>query len=180
MKREMVSKIYIVVFVLLVNLLLGCDPNEKHVTTAYNNYQFDKQVIDRLKDYDSLAIAIEAKISMFQKDIGEDGSYRAYRYSPTNKDQEHTNKLPAGADTVAYFFNKIGANFIEGFDVFKDSTIKMSIRSTSSTTLPIIIDEALSYYPSTDSISRRAFPIRDTVLNKRWLYWARVREMGYF
>lgn len=161
--------------------LSSCQQHSKFVSETYSSFHFDQRVIDKLPDYDSLANAIVAVMPLFQKSINVKESYRSYRYRPDSSDTESFHTLPEGAgESITRLYNKIGKEFIEGFDVFTDSTIKISIRSTNSTTVPVVVDEALSYYPAAKGIQKRTFPIRDTLLNKHWQYWARIREMSYF
>jgi hypothetical protein len=37
--------------------------------------------------------------------------------------------------------------------------------------------ERISYYPSGKNIPKRAFPIKDTVLDSRWQYWIAFDEV---
>ena len=102
---------------------------------------------------------------------------------PTTKVQETEvfKRLPpkAGVDIDPYF-TKPGKNFIYGFDVFKDSTIKIYIRSSTSDTAQLDIEENLSYYPAGSNMRRREFPVKDTILNKHWQYWARFSKQRLF
>ena len=90
-------------------------------------------------------------------------------------------KLPRdGAVKINEYFTQLGKNFIYGFDLFKDGTIKIYIRSSPSKTSQVDIEENLSYYPVGSNISRREFPVKDSILNKHWQYWIRFNKQGLF
>ena len=100
---------------------------------------------------------------------------------PLSNEADVFTKLPPEAATkIDQYFTKLGKDFIDGFDVFKDSTIKIYIRSSPSETSQVDIEENLSYYPNGSNILRREFPVKDTILNKHWQYWIRFNKRGLF
>ena len=166
---------------LFLYLTTGCHLDSEKISPDYNNYKFDPLVIEKLPAYDSLVSAILEKFPFFQKHINEKDSYRAYKYMPLSNEDDVFKKLPQGIGTkIDQCFTKLGKDFICGFDVFKDSTIKIYIRNVPSETSQIDIEENLSYYPGGSNIRRREFPIKDTILNKHWQYLIRFNKRGLF
>lgn len=159
----------------------GCHSDHEKKSADYTNYKFDPQVIEKLPAYDSLASAILEKFSLFQKYINEKDSYRAYKYMPQSNEADVFTKLPVEAGIkIDQYFTKLGKDFIYGFDVFKDSTLKIYIRSSSSETTQTDIEENLSYYPAGSNIKPREFPDKDTILKNNWQYWIRFKKRGLF
>jgi hypothetical protein len=157
---------------LMLWVIAGCHLDPKEISPLYNRYKFDTNVIEKLPVYDSLAAAILEKSSFFQQHINEKDSYRSYRYLPFSHKQDMAKKLPADiAPKIDRYFARLGKNFIYGFDVFKDSTIKIYIRRSRSDSFDVEILENLSYFPSGNHIPKREFPVKDTILNKHWQYW---------
>ena len=151
--------------------ITSCHLESPEIAPLYKQHKFDTNVINRLPFYDSLAASILEKASFFQQHINEKDSYRSYKYMPLSDDGDVSKKLPREvAFKISQYYDKLGRNFIYGFDVFKDSTIKIYIRRSQSDD-GIDILENLSYYPPGSSMQRRAFPVKDTMLNKRWQYW---------
>jgi len=169
-------------FSLLIFLftVAGCDIEEKEVNEEFSNYKFDQQVIDRLPLYDSLAVAIIGNFPSFAKFIKDGDSYRSFRYIPDSQDPDVFIKLPpAAAPKVTPYYNRIGKDFIYGFDIFKDSSIKFHVRTRRSPESKVDIAEHLSYY-SGGNIRDRIFPEKDTTLNKNWQYWTSFGKRGLF
>lgn len=173
---------YFIASALLVLLYsTGCKTKSDNIIPAFNNYRFDTAVINRLPLYDSLALAISAKIDLFHKNIDNDAAYHAFRYMPSSTEKEVFKTLPAeiGIDMNRYFAT-IGKDNIYAFDVFKDSTIKIYIRNRRIGKTEVDIAENLSYYPKETNIGRRDYPDKDTVLNKHWQYWTRFTTESLF
>ena len=163
------TRIFIILYLFLA---ASCNSDSEKTTTIYNNYQFDKQVIENLPVYDSLVHAILENYPILQLHINEEESYRAYRYMALSDSNNLFKKLPRdGAVKINEYFTQLGKNFIYGFDLFKDSTIKIYIRSSFSEKDQVEIKESLSYYPPGRNIRRREFPVKDTMLNKNFQYW---------
>jgi hypothetical protein len=159
----------------------GCRTKSDDIIPAFNNFKFDDKVIEKLPVYDSLAVAISAKVHLFHKNINADDAYHAFRYMPGSKDAEVFKTIPAeiGID-VDQYFAKLGKDFIYAFDVFKDSTIKIYIRRSRLEKTAVDITENLSYFPVARAIERRDYPVKDTVLNGHWQYWVRFDKEGLF
>jgi len=161
--------------------IAGCELKKENVSEDYNNYKFDPQVIANLPLYDSLAVAISGNYAIFRKYITEEDAYRAYRYMPSSTETYVFKELPAEADPmIGQYFNRLGKNFIYAFDLFRDSTIKIYVKTGVLPDTKLDTWESLSYYPPGTSIRRREFPDKDTVLNKNWQYWVRFSKSGLF
>lgn len=166
---------------LFLYLSTGCHINSEEVPDDYTSYKFDTTVIEKLLVYDSVAYAILGNFSFFQQHISENESYRAFKYMPGSDQADVFKKLPQEiAPKIDHYFTKLGKDFIYGFDVFKDSTIKIYIRISPSEELQVDIEENLSYYPVKSNIQRRKLPIKDTILNEHWQYWTRFKKRGLF
>ncbi len=164
--------------VLFLFALAGC--GGKEVKDDYNNYTFDQQVINKLPVYDSMASAIIENFPSFRKFIKDEESYRAFRYMPASEDPEVFRTLPPElALKIDPWLSRLGKDLIYGFDVFKDSSIKIYVRTRFSSKTEVDIMENLSYYPGAN-IRDREFPERDTILNKNWQYWARFDKRNLF
>ena len=159
----------------------SCNSEKEEVSHDYNSYKFDPQVIERLPVYDSLVSAILENFPLFQKHINDEDSYRAYKYMPSSDDIEVFKKLPREATPkINQYFTRLGKDFIYGFDVFKDSSIKIYVRKRFSEKSQIDIGENLSYYPAGNNIRRKELPDKDTILNKNWQYWTRFHKRSLF
>lgn len=162
-------------------LTFGCEPRAKEINFDINSYQYDKQVIEYLPVYDSLVKNILENYPSFQQLINEDESYRAYRFMPYSDSSDLLKIVPKlGATIINEYFTQLGKNYIYGFDLFKDSTIKIYIKKVFSEKDRVFVSENLSYYPTGTNIRRREFPIKDTLLNKNWLYWIRFDKPDLF
>jgi len=173
-------------FILLVLITIvfttgGCHSNKDGSASTYTNYKFDSNVIKRLPDYDSLALSIFEKIDLFKQGGNSNESYRAYRYMPSSDEKNIFKALPPNAGSkIDYYYKKLGKDFIYGFDIFRDSSIKIFIKTYQLKPDPIIVDENLSYYPVENKMKKREFPDKDTVLTKHWQYWIRFRQPDGF
>jgi hypothetical protein len=157
----------------------GCKTENKALT-AYRNYTFDTSVINKLPIYDSLASAIAEKIKLIHTLINDDDAYHAFRYMPASNEAEVFKKLPPELGTdIDRYFNQLGINFIYAFDVFKDSTIKIYVRSRTLET-KVDMEENLSYYPEGKNIRQREYPVKDTILNLHWQFWVGFNNQGFF
>jgi hypothetical protein len=166
---------------LFLYLATGCHSDTEEVSADYKHYKFDPKVIEKLPVYDSLVSAILEKSFFFQQHINENESYRAFRYMPLSHQTDMFNKLPREvAPKIDLYFTKLGKDFIYGFDFFKDSTIKIYIRTNPSEESEIDIEENLSYYPVRSNIRRREFPVKDSILDEHWQYWTRFTKRSLF
>jgi hypothetical protein len=177
----MVGRFLTISFLLLfLCAVTSCDTEKEEVADDYKNYRFDPRVIEKIPIYDSIAAAIIQSFPSFQKYIRDEDSYRSFRYMPSSDDADVFIKLPPEAGIkIDPYFNQLGKDFIYGFDVFRDSSIKIYVRTNFSGKSQVDIVENLSYYPA-GNIRRREFPERDTVLNKNWQYWVRFSKRGLF
>jgi len=157
-------------------LVAGCSNDD--LTSKFNNHKFDQGVIDKLPVYDSLANVLLENFPSIRQRIKVE-SY--YSYWPA----EHVNDLykvlpKPGADKVKQYLNQLGAGYIYGFDVYKDSTIKIHLKEIYFQADHLHIREKLSFYPTGTNIRKREFPIKDTILNKNWQYWISFDKQEFF
>jgi hypothetical protein len=154
----------------------ACDHGEKEVKAEFAAYKFDQQVIDKLPLYDSLVAVIIQNFPAFGKFITGDDGNRSFLYIPSTQEPDIFIKLPpAAASKVSPYFDRPGKDFIYGFEIFRDSTIKILVRTRLTEKTKVDITESMSYYPG-GKIRRREFPDKDTLLNTNWQYWARFNK----
>ncbi len=159
----------------------SCKAKGDLMMPAYNNYKFDAKVIEKLPLYDSLANAIFAKIPVFRNNIDSNEAYQAFRFMPASNEKAVFKKLPAEAGTeIDRYIAQLGKDFFYGFDIFKDSSIKIYVRHQTVQKTKVEIEENLSYYPVGKKMKEREYPIKDTVLDKHWQYWTRFDAPGLF
>ena len=169
------------VLLLAVFIAAGCISDKDDVLPVYTAYKFDNKVMEKLPLYDSLASAITAKLPVFQKYIDKEEGYQAFRFMPSAYETGIFRVLPAEAGTdITRYYDSLGKDFIFGFDVFKDSSIKIYIRSTPAAKKLVDIEENLSYYPGGTNIKHREFPVKDSMLNNHWQYWTRFNKQDLF
>ena len=159
--------------VLSLFLIAGCIADSRETRIVHDNYHFDTAVVQRILVYDSLLYVILENYPTFQSHIQVDESYKAYRYEhPLDSIAFFKILTGEGAVKINKYFTLLGPHFFYGFDLFKDSSIKIYIRkSLSAGKHPIDIRENLSWYPPGTKMKQREFPVKDTVLNKSWQYW---------
>lgn len=161
--------------------ITACNSERDKITPAFDDYKFDRRVIEKLPLYDSLTAGVLEKINVFLDIIDTTESYQAFRYMPEANELDAFKKLPDTIKTdIDNHFAKIGKDFIYGFDVFKDSSIKIYIRVKTIDSTAITIEENLSYFPKGNSNKEREYPIKDTILNASWQYWTRFSKEGLF
>lgn len=160
--------------------ITACHSDKEEIKDDYDRFRFDSTVIGNLPVYDSLATAIIENFGSFKKYIRDEDGHRSFRYMPGGEDADAFIKLPPeAAPSIEPYFNRLGKKLIYAFDVFKDSSVKISIRTRFNSKSQVDIRENLSYYPK--GISRhREFPDKDSILNKNWQYWARFTKRGLF
>jgi hypothetical protein len=141
----------------------------KDLRTTFSDYHFDQQVISKLPIYDSLVTElIQHYPTTAQFNYGKSG----YRYVPSQQGNDLYKVFPAEVgDKIKHHLSSIGNDFIYGFDCYKDTTIRIMIRDVYIQKDHVNISERLSYYPPGMNITRREFPIKDTILNNHWQYW---------
>ena len=156
--------------------MAGCRTD--NVNTHFQNHGFDKEVMKKLPLYDSLASVLLENYPSIQPHTNRDNYYR---YIPAEDGNDLYRVLPkAGAEKVKQYLTQLGTNCIYGFEIFKDSTIKILIRDTYLQADHLSIRERLSFYPPGSSIRKREFPVKDTTLNKNWQYWIWFDEDDLF
>lgn len=161
--------------------LSSCNEKDPEENYNYGHYSFDPEVIEKIPSYDSLVIAIIHNYPALQQHINMESSYKAFRYMPASDDKEIFNRLPAGTGPdIDHYYKKLGKGFIDGFDLFKDSSIKIYVRNRPSDSTSLNVEENLSYYPSGKNYKKREFPARDTILSKHWQYWVNFYKPALF
>lgn len=155
---------------------IGCVSGPEDMIKAFENHRFDTSVISKIPEYESFAKTVVANYRSFEVHFDNNASYKAFRYIPGSTNTEIFHKLPEGIPVnVDSFFTTIGSNFIYGFDLFRDSSIKIYIRTGKAAKKNILIEENLSYYPAA-AIRHRNYPDKDSILNEHWQYWARFSK----
>ena len=166
------------IFVIIV-LCIATGCGHKALNTYFKNHGFDKQVIEKLPIYDSLANILLENYSSIHSHIKKEDNY--YRYIPSRDGNDIYKLLPKpGAEKVEQYIAQIGTNHIYGFEVFKDTTMKILISDTYIQADHLYVRERLSFYPLGGNIRQRDFPIKDTILNRNWQYWISFDEEGPF
>ena len=162
--------------ILLLFLVAGCNSNQ--TPAELPDHPYDEQVITKLPVYDSLVNELLAYFPLIQKP-NENETYTMYSLSSDSN--ALYGRLPAvGAAKVRQYFTQLGKGFIFGFQLYRDSSIKIFIRDSYSGTYNLTISERLSFYPEGGNIKRRELPIKDTILNRNWQYWISFDERGLF
>jgi hypothetical protein len=166
---------------LFIFTLSACNAGREQVEKEYNNYSFDPQVIEKLPLYDSMVTAIIASSPSFQKFIRDEDGHRSFLYLPFSTDDPDVFiKLPpAAAPGIDPYFSRLGKDFIYGFEIFRDSSIKVYVRKKNSAGTDVHIWESLSYFPNAE-IKAREFPDKDSILNRNWQYWVRFSKESIF
>lgn len=172
----MVKKIIIAAVTAFIIFSTGCLSGPEDTIKAYEDHRFDTSVINKIPEYESFARTVLANYQSFEGHFENNESYKAFRYIPASANTEIFHKLPEGIPVnVDSFFTAIGSNFIYGFDLFRDSSIKIYIRTGKSAKKNILVEENLSYYPAA-AIKHRDYPDKDSILNEHWQYWARFSK----
>src|SRR5262245_37554287 len=154
---------------IIVFLILSISCRSKFSTFDFKNYAYDKQVIEKLPVYDSLATVLLKHYSSIDTFIKTQSSYS---YIPSEDGNDLFKHFPReGATKIRKYMTQIGDSLIYGFQVYKDSTIKIRIKEIYIQSYRLAIMERLSFYPTGNGIKRREYPDKDTLLNKNWQYW---------
>lgn len=173
-------RLFTVLTILFTLACTACNTDKEFVQPEFDKYNFDPAVIAKLPLYDSLASAISAQLSVFHKILNKDEGYMAYQYMPASTEDWIHRTLPPEAGTdIARFYNQLDSNFIYGFDVFRDSSIKFYVRTTKAESGLVDIEEHLAYIPG-GKMKKREFPEKDTILNTKWQYWTRFNKQDIF
>jgi hypothetical protein len=175
MSRKKINSVSVTIIIFLLLALYISTGCRQDLKTTVRNYKFDIEVIKKLPVYDSLANVLLRNYSSIQQHIGKSQTY--YSYLPAENGNDLYKVLPEqDAVKVKEYFTQLGDTFIDGFQVFKDSTIKILIRDTYIQSDHLEVGEQLSYYPFAREIKHREFPAKDTILNKHWQYWIAFEE----
>lgn len=163
-------------FIALFFLAAGCGSERK----AYDakSHPFDQQVIARLPLYDSISRVLLQNFSALQEEMKEHSSFD-YSFSSTTGLVNPT--LPQeAAKRINSLQKQLGETFLFELSVYKDSSIKFSIRDTDLDGYDLTVRERLSYLPNGGTMQRREPPDKDTVLSPNWQYWIRFDEEDIF
>ena len=166
----MQSRISVILFLCLT---AGC--RSKFSTYDYKNHKFDNQVIARLPIYDSLGKAIVKHYSAIYKPTKGEPSYVYIDYQ--DGDEIYKDLPQDEAAKIRTYITQLGPNFFYGFDLYKDSTMKIYVRDSFLKPYSLNISERLSFFPKgTDKVRKRDYESRDTILNRNWQYWIAFDE----
>ncbi|HVG13931.1 MAG TPA: hypothetical protein VM935_03185 [Chitinophagaceae bacterium] len=161
---------------LLLILVVRCRAKDK--AYDYKSYPFDREVIARFPLYDSLSRVLLANFAALKEEIHEHSSFDYGRSRGANLVNP---KLPSeAAKQINRLMEQLGEKFLVEFSVYKDSTIKYSVRDTNLEGYDITVRERLSYFPRGGTIQRKEPPNKDTILNRNWQYWIRFDERDLF
>lgn len=156
-------------FIAFFFLVAGC--GSKNKAYDYKNHPFDQQVIAKLPLYDSISRVLLQNFLALQEEMKEHASFD-YSFSGTASFVNP--KLPREAvERISAYQAQLGDQFLSEFSVYKDSTIKYSIRDTDLKFDDVTVRERLSYLPNGGTMQRRKAPDKDTILNRNWQYWIR-------
>lgn len=180
MLQDIKPFLIVAIGLLILFAATNCNSGPDNTKPAYDRYRFDQRVIDKLPTYDSLASAIINKLALFKQLNGNDSNI-AFRFMPASTESQVFKRLPPEADTqIDELFARLGKDFVYGFDAFSDSSVKIYIRRSSVDSMKLDIEENLSYYPAGLTMRQREFPIKDSILNTHWQYWARFSKQDLF
>jgi hypothetical protein len=162
---------------IIIFLAAGCD--SKEVKQQYQDHPFDQRVIEKLPIYDSLCAVLIRNFPFYQKEILENN---AFKLVFTRDSSGIYKQLPKEASLkINQYYRQLGTDFIYRLDIYKDSSIRISIRDTFIEKSKINIGERLSFFPDSTGIRKREFPTKDTILNHQWQYWISFNEeIGFF
>lgn len=174
----MKRKGFIIVILFLTTFVPACRDDEKELHTAYQQYPYDSTVIAKLPLYDSLVVSINHHADFFHNYFGKDKKESYFSYRPFMFNGV-TDSLPDEliADIKRYY-EQLGEGYFDGFDVYKDSSIKFYIRREPLGNSVEAI-ENLSYNPDSAQFQKRKFPAKDTLLNDHWQYWIYIFKSGF-
>jgi len=157
--------------ILSLTLLVAC--SHKNLRTAYDHSHFDQQVINKLPLYDSLVTVL---IQHYPTPAQFNYDKNAYRYIPSEDGNDLYKVFPREVgNKIKEQITDLGTDFIYGFDCYKDTTIKIMLKSIYQKDHVDVI-ERLSYFPAGMNIKHREYPMKDTILNPHWQYWIALEE----
>ena len=157
------TKIFVILFLFLA---ISCH-HEANYDVA--NYKFDNKVIEKLPLYDSLVKLIIADFPSIKQHIKDNMSFEWEPYWDSVILYE---KFPReSALKIDKTYHQMGDNFIYAFSVYRDSSVRISVREFYDKKEQAVIREYLSYSPNGASKKERDYRFKDTILNKNWLYW---------
>ena len=157
-------------------LMVSCQLKDEPYDIA--NHRFDTQVINKLPLYDSLCNTILRNHAAFIKNPGDNPFYQYIRRQDSLELYQIVSKQDG--DKILNYFSQLGDNFIYGFDLYKDSSIKIHVRTTYLKANNLEVREKLSFVPSGANKTKRDGDYKDTVINKNWLYWVMFEKPQLF
>jgi hypothetical protein len=155
--------------IVLFFLAIGC--GSKGRSYDYKSHPFDQQVIAKLPLYDSISRVLLQNFPALQQEMKEHASFD-YSFAGTASFVNPT--LPQeAAQKIKAYQAQLGKEFLFEFSVYKDSSIKYSVRDTDLKDYDVTVRERLSYLPDGGTMQRREPPNKDTILSPNWQYWIR-------
>lgn len=161
--------------ILSIALLAACQLKDEPYDIK--TYRFDAQVINKLPLYDSLCHEILKNHKALMS--RPEGPY--YQYIRKSDSLALYDVFPKqDGDKVLNYFSQLGDDFIYGFDVYKDSSIKIHVRTTYLKENNLELREKLSFVPTGATNTKRDGDYRDTVVSEHWLYWVMFEKPRLF
>ncbi len=161
-------------FFTLLFILSAAGCGSKNKTYNYKNHPFDEQVITKLPLYDSIGQLLIQNFAALQQEMKDHSSFDYGRSAAATL--VNPRLPPDVSEKINGFMKELGSDYLSEFSVYKDSTIRFSIRDTDLKEYGITARERLSYLPNGGSMQRREPPNKDTILNSKWQYWIRFDE----
>ena len=160
---------------LLLSFAAGCGSKNEY---NYQQYGFDQQVISKLPLYDSIGQVLLQNFAALQEEMKEHSSFD---YGRSKTARLVNPALPAAAaEKIHTYMEALGDDFLTEFSVYKDSSIKFSVRDKALEGHDLVARERLSYLPNGGRMQRREPPDKDTILHGNWQYWIQFDEKPVF
>jgi len=165
------------IFLVVLCMAVACQ--SKQSSYDYKHHPFDQNVIAKLPIYDSLARSIVKHYAAIYKPTKGEPSYVYIDYQ--DGDEIYKDLQPDEAARIKSLISQLGRDFFFGFDLYKDTTMKIYVKDSYIKESRMEMWERLSFFPEgSDSLKKRDFPSRDTMLNRNWHYWIRFDNEGLF
>ena len=157
------TKIFVILFLFLA---ISCREGSNYDIAKY---KFDNKVIEKIPMYDSLVKLIIANFPSIKQHLKDNA---AFEWEPYWDSVILYQKFPKDAALqIDRTYHQIGDNFIYAFHVFRDSSVRISVREYYDKKDQAVVREYLSYSPNGARKKERDSKFRDTIVNTNWLYW---------
>jgi hypothetical protein len=149
--------------ILTLALFNSCNSNAHHSYQDYEKVfkstQFDRGVVSKIGLYDSLEkLIFDNLASLFADDV-------------ETYDIENLNVLhPRLSIEFQKLFQQIGNNYIDNFTLSKDTSVSFNIRESYNKSIDSYTTETLSTKRDNPE-QKGSYPfIKDTLINRKWVY----------